>query len=149
MEYATENELREVLERFEAGTIKRDAWGHPEHLIVAYFLCCANDADTAYLLMKEGILRLLDAFGVDKEKEMPFHETMTVFWIRTVHAFVTADPDRDPVSSCNELISAFGKNYPLEFYSKELLFSDRARESFVGPDIRPLSVRQPALATPE
>lgn len=149
MEYATEDELREVLKRFETGTIERDAWGHPEHLIVAYFYCRGNDTDTAYTLMKEGILRLLDAFGVDKEKEMPFHETMTIFWIKTVHAFVSADPDRDPVTSCRKLISDYGKDHPLEFYSRELLFSDPARESFVEPDIRPLSFLPPALATPE
>ncbi|QQS42257.1 MAG: hypothetical protein IPM63_04765 [Acidobacteriota bacterium] len=149
MRYGNENELRKVLERFETATIAREEWGHPEHLIVAYFYCCGNDENTACLLMKEGILKLLDVFGVDKEKEMPYHETMTGFWIRTVHAFVAANPDLNAVGACSALISGYGKNYPLEFYSRELLFSDPARESFVEPDIRPLSSRPPALATPE
>jgi hypothetical protein len=31
----------------------------------------------------------------------------------------------------------FNKDYPLRFYSRELLFSDEARARFVEPDIVP------------
>ncbi|HUF04448.1 MAG TPA: hypothetical protein VMM38_09770 [Aridibacter sp.] len=149
MKYATENELLDVLGQFESGTILRDEWGHPEHLIVAYFYCSEGGADAAYPRMKNGILKLLEAFGIDKRKEMPYHETMTMFWIRTIGRFVETHPDLDPLEGCAALIASFGRDYPLEFYSSELLYSDRARAEFVEPDIKPFKMPNSVLATQE
>ena len=87
MKYKTENELIKIVESFENGTISRDVWGHAEHLIVANHYLSENDFDAAYRKMRDGIFNLLRSFKIDLEKEMPYHETMTVFWMRTVEDF--------------------------------------------------------------
>ncbi|REJ78787.1 MAG: hypothetical protein DWQ47_04920 [Acidobacteria bacterium] len=134
MEYESESELNAVLESFENCTVSRGDWGHPEHLIVAYFYCIEGDEAIAYWRMKSGILNLLDAFGIDKSKEMPFHETLTQFWIKVVFEFIKERGRNEVLADCRELIRTFSKDYPLEFYSRELLFSDKARERFLPPE---------------
>jgi hypothetical protein len=136
MKYKTEKELLKVFESFRNGTIRREDWGHPEHLIVAFHYASHNDFETALIKMRGGIFNLLTAFEVDLSKEMPYHETMTVFWMRTVFDFAKSRNGYSIVESCAEMIEKFDKDYPMKLYSRELLFSDEARNSFVPPDLR-------------
>ncbi len=135
MRYKTEKELLNVVRMFENGTISRENWGHAEHLIVAFYYALDNDFETALKKMREGIFNLLKAFEVDLNKEMPYHETMTVFWMCTVFDFVKSKIGFSIVENCAEMIKNFDKNYPLRFYSRELLFSDEARARFVPGDL--------------
>lgn len=135
MNYKTEDDVLALVEKFEDGTISRDAWGHPEHLVVAFYYVSHNDFETALAKMRGGIFNLLRAFGVDLSKEMPYHETMTVFWIRTVYDFAKSANGHSLESKIGEMIEKFDKNYPLKFYTRELLFSDEARERFVEGDL--------------
>jgi hypothetical protein len=89
--------------------------------------------------MRSGIFKLLtDGFGVDLSKEMPYHETLTIFWMRTVAAFNASKNGASLSEKARELVAAFDKDYPLRFYSREYLFSDEARAAFVEPDIEPI-----------
>lgn len=136
MKYETEEEILEIIKNFENCTIKRGTWGHPEHLILAYHYSINNDFETALTKMRDGIFRLLESFEVDLTKEMPYHETMTVFWMQTVFTFLETNADESMIETINKLIAKFGKDYPLKFYSQDLLFSDKAREKFVESDLR-------------
>ena len=44
------------------------------------------------------------------------------------------------VEKANGLRELFDKDHPLKFYSRELLFSERARTEYVEPDRVPLDV---------
>lgn len=136
MKYKTENELLAVVESFERGTISREDWGHAEHLIVASFYLSKNDFDAAYDKMRDGIFNLLKAFKVDLSKEMPYHETLTTFWMRTVEDFRKTKIGYSEFEICDELTKSFDKNYPLKFYSRERLFSDAARAEFIEGDLQ-------------
>lgn len=133
--YKNESEIYDLLHSFETGTIARDEWKHAEHLVVA--LCYLKDdtLDGATAKMRAGIFNLLRAFGVDLEKEMPYHETITVFWMRTAYAYMLMNEDLSFVEKANGLCELYDKDHPLKFYSRELLFSDRARAEFVEPDL--------------
>jgi hypothetical protein len=135
MKYKNETEILEMVEKFENGTISRDAWGHPEHLIVAFHYALMNDFENALDKMRDGIFNLLKSFQIDLSKEMPYHETLTVFWMRTVYDFARTNIGHSFVETIDELIEKFDKDYPLRFYSKELLFSDEARAKFVEADL--------------
>src|SRR5689334_282807 len=87
MRFKEEKEIADLVRRFEDATISRDAWRHAEHLTVALHYLTLYDIDTATAKMRDGIFKLLGAFGVDLTKEMPYHETLTVFWMRTVAEF--------------------------------------------------------------
>ncbi|MET0754157.1 MAG: hypothetical protein ABWZ66_12315 [Pyrinomonadaceae bacterium] len=133
--YNTEDEILTIVKAFESGTISRDDWKHAEHLVVALYYLSRHDFETSLRMMREGIFNLLKAFEVDLTKEMPYHETMTVFWIRTVYDFKNSKNGASMPEICSELVEKFDKDYPLRFYSRELLFSDEARAAFVEADL--------------
>ena len=135
MKYENEREILEVVHSFENSTISRDDWRHAEHLTVALYYLLHHDYETALTKMREGIFNLLKSFGVDLLKEMPYHETLTVFWTRTIFDFYKSKIDCPVVEMCNELVGKFDKDYPLRFYSRELLFSDEARKVFIDGDL--------------
>ena len=133
--YHTENEISELVTAFETGTISREEWKHTEHLIVALHYLSENNFEGAYRKMRNGIFNLLKAFEVDLTKEMPYHETLTMFWLKTVDEFRKTKSDCSLLEITNELTETFDKDYPLKFYSRELLFSDGARAKFVEADL--------------
>lgn len=136
MKYETEKDILNLVRAFENGTIARDEWKHAEHLTVALYYLRHHDFDFALNKMRAGIFNLLKAFEVDLTKEMPYHETLTVFWMRAVSDFAESKNDSSMAEVCSQLIKKFDKDYPLRFYSRELLFSDTARKEFVEPDLK-------------
>ena len=135
MKYENEEKIITVVKSFENCTISRDDWRHAEHLTVALYYLSHHDYETALIKMREGIFNLLRAFEIDLLKEMPYHETLTVFWLRAVLEFSSSKNGAPLLEKANELIEKFDKDYPLRFYSRELLFSDEARAKFVEADI--------------
>ncbi|MBK8464375.1 MAG: hypothetical protein IPL32_00955 [Chloracidobacterium sp.] len=136
MRYKTENEIAEVVRTFEDATISRDKWKHAEHLTVALHYLCLHDIDTATEKMRTGIFKLLKAFEVDLNKEMPYHETLTIFWMRTVADFNASKNGDSLLDKANELVAKYDKDYPLKFYSRDFLFSVEARAEYVDGDLQ-------------
>ena len=135
MRFKSEEEIIEVVRTFEDATISRDAWKHAEHLTVALHYLILHDLETATAKMRAGIFKLLRAFEVDMTKEMPYHETLTVFWMMTIAEFNASKNGTSLLDKANELVEKYDKDYPLKFYSREFLFSDEARANFVRGDL--------------
>src|SRR4051794_11401650 len=138
MRYKSDEEILNVVRSFEDASISRDAWKHAEHLTVALHYLSLHDIDAATAKMRKGIFKLLAAFEVDLNKEMPYHETMTDFWMRTVAEFNSSKNGASLLDKANELVAEYDKDYPLRFYSREYLFSDEARSKFVNGDLQTL-----------
>ena len=135
MNFKSDEEVSAVVRGFENGTISRAEWRHAEHLTVALYYVFHHDYEMAYVKMRDGIFNLLKAFEVDFTKEMPYHETLTVFWLKTVDDFAKSRKGEPLFVIRNGLIERFDKDYPLKFYSRERLFSDEARANFVEGDL--------------
>jgi len=134
--YKNESEVLDLVRSFEEATVSSDDWKHAEHLVVALYYLTRHDLDAAYEKMRGGILNLLvKGFEVDLTKEMPYHETITLFWMRTVADFNASKNGASLLEKANEVAYKWDKDYPLNFYSRELLFSDEARAKFVRPDL--------------
>lgn len=136
MKYNTEQDILNRVAGFENGTISESEWRHAEHLIVALYYLKYYDLETSTAKMRDGIFNLLKSFGVDLTKMMPYHETLTIFWMQTVNNFKSSKNGYSVVEIGNELIEKFDKDFPFKFYSRELLFSDEARAKFVEPDLQ-------------
>jgi len=136
MRYVTEKEIAALVAAFEDATIARGNWTHAEHLVVALYYLSHDDFESALAKMRSGLFNLLTkGFGVDLKKEMPYHETITVFWMRTIAKFNTSKNGTSLLDKANEVVEKYDKDYPLRFYSREHLFSDEARARFVEPDL--------------
>ena len=134
--YKDESEILDLVRSFENATIPHDDWKHAEHLVVALYYTTRHDLEDAYAKMRSGILNLLEhGFKIDLKKEMPYHETITLFWMRAVAEFNASKNGASLLEKANEVAYKWDKDYPLNFYSRELLFSDDARAGFVEPDL--------------
>ncbi len=77
--------------------------------------------------------------GVNDETQ-GYHETITQCFISAVRLFLSrTDPALPLVDKPNRLLRAAEgrRDWPLEFFSKERLFSVPARLRWVEPDLRP------------
>jgi hypothetical protein len=135
MKYKTEEEILDIVRGFETGTLPRNEFSHSSHLIVAMHYVRLMPVEDAIDRMRAGLINHLRHVGVDFTKEMPYHETLTVFWTRTVAGFVASKNGAGVLEIANELAETFDKNYPNKFYSREFLFSDKARAEFVEGDL--------------
>ena len=103
-------------------------------MTVALYYVRTYGRDDALVRMRDGILNLLRAFGVDpRGTSSPYHETLTVFWTELLARFNDAHAET-PLAELEEMASErFDKNYPLEFYERERLFGSFARREYLAP----------------
>ena len=127
-------ELTRALER---GEIANETFRHGLHLHVAWvYLSESASVDQASAKMRDTLRRVTASAG----KPEKYHETITLFW---VHLLALA---REAASgeSLEKLVETnprlLEKNFPLAYYSRERLFSDEARHSWLEPDLKPLCV---------
>ena len=136
MKYESDLEIERVVSGFEDVSIARGDWKHSHHLVVALYYVERFGLELATEKMREGLFKLLtEGFKVDLTKEMPYHETLTVFWMRAVDEYSRSTNGMPLHAKANSLIETLDKDYPLKFYSREYLFSDDARARFVEPDL--------------
>lgn len=135
VKYKSESEIHALVRSFEEATMAQSDFKHAEHLVVALYYVTHHDLETATSKMRDGIFKLLrEAFAIDLTKDMPYHETLTVFWMRIVDRFNSSRNGETLIDKANELVAAYDKDYPLKFYSREYLFSTEARTAYVQPD---------------
>ena len=136
--FTTDAEIEHLGEGLLACTLSKEEWTHEAHLAATtYLLLRRPDID----LDKElpGIIRRFNESvgGVNSDSE-GYHETITRAFLRAVRLFLAeADPKAPLHELVNELLlSPMGRrDWPLRFYSRELLFSVEARRNFVEPDV--------------
>ena len=136
--FTTDAEIEHLGEGLLACTLSKEEWTHEAHLAATtYLLLRRPDID----LDKElpGIIRRFNESvgGVNSDSE-GYHETITRAFLRAVRLFLAEADAKAPLHELvNELLlSPMGRrDWPLRFYSRELLFSVEARRSFVEPDV--------------
>ena len=135
--YKNLQEIEAVVNGFESCTTAKDDFSHRDHhTVAAYYLHNSNELD-ATQKMRAGLLRFLDHHGVGRAK---FHETLTIFWIRRVSAFLDGlDQNLSVLELTNAVIESFGDSrLVFEYYSEGLLWADETRNGWVAPDLRDL-----------
>jgi hypothetical protein len=138
MIYKTDGEIELLIERFENCSVTAKEWTHAAHLTAALWYCLREpDLETATAKMRDGIFKLNAAHGTPNTPTRGYHETLTVFWMRTVSDFLGNIKDRGSLALlANEVIETCGDSgLPLKFYSRELLFSPEARAKYIEPDL--------------
>lgn len=135
--YRTDEEVLEVVRRFESCELPTVDFNHREHLLVALcYLRRMGDAD-ALSHMRARIGSYAAAHGVNPSL---YHETITAFWLRRVRAYLErADAGLGLAEMTNALTAECGSSrLVFDYYSKELIDSESARRAWVEPDLRPL-----------
>src|SRR5215207_10097243 len=139
--FRTSEEMFELLRRFEDCTLPPEEWTHAAHLTVALWYLLQFDWPEAVARVRAGIKRYNAAHGIPTTPTGGYHETLTLFWLRVVRAFLEAERNeaRALVSLANELAATHDKGLPFSYYTRERLFSPEARATWVEPDLMPLN----------
>lgn len=140
--YKTDDEIRALVSAFEACSFHPSEFRHYQHLTVALWYVWHLSPDEAIAKMTTGIRRLAETYG-----KMGYHETVTLFWLRIVSNFVAAHrPKTSLTAIANALIdSCNDKDLIGQFYSPELLATDKAKTEWVEPDLRALPESTPTV----
>jgi hypothetical protein len=133
-------QIRRIGEGLLDRSLPRADWTHEAHLAACYWIVTERpDIDPENDL--RGIISgYNEAVGGVNDDTQGYHETITCCFVRAVRLHLAVAGKATLVERVNALLaSPFGKRgWPLAFYSRELLFSCRARRLFVQPDLMPL-----------
>ena len=133
--YSNQAEIDAVVKGFELCTTEKTAFKHQDHLTVSVCYLRKTTVDKAIEKMREALLRFVDHHKVDRQK---YNETITVFWFQIVAEAMSSMPaGLTELEQCNRIIERFSHaGLVRDYYSSDLLFSERARAEFVDPDLR-------------
>jgi hypothetical protein len=134
--YKSDDEIRAYVAAFEACAFHPSEFRHYQHLTVALWYVWNLPSEEAGAKMTTGIRRLAEAYG-----KMGYHETITLFWLRMVSGFVAKQRGECSLTATtNALIECYNdKDLIRQFYSAELLATDKAKSEWVEPDLKALS----------
>ena len=137
MTHKASTEDTEFIRAFEAFENPLSDFKHYSHLRMGFTYLCEQDIKATSSRARRVLCSVLSHNGI--EPSAKYHETMTRAWVLAVHHFMACTPE---TSSAAEFIEANPKlldtGIMMTHYSKDLLFSDAARSSFVEPDLAPI-----------
>lgn len=123
-----------------ACTLPREAWTHEAHLGACLWLLSERpdidiDAEIAGI-----IRRFNESVGGVNDDTQGYHDSITRAYVAGVRRFLSDTAETGLAARVNAMLrSDVGRrDWPLRFYSRDLLFSVPARRGFVEPDLAPL-----------
>jgi hypothetical protein len=122
-------------------TLERSDWTHEAHLAACAWLILTRPDIVPERDLPAIIRRFNESVGGVNDETQGYHETITQVSIRAVRAFLARTaPDLPLTEKVNALLRADEgrRDWPLRFYSGELLFSVEARRAWVKPDLAPM-----------
>lgn len=120
---------------FESCRFPANQFRHADHLRLAWIYIRKYDYQDAETRMRHSIRRFASHVGADRK----YHETITIAWMRMVHAAAESCPELDFVDFAAAHRCLLNKEAVFEFYTREHLMSDVARQTWVEPDLKPIS----------
>ena len=138
--FERDEDIRALGEGLLACSLPRAAWTHEAHLGACLWLLTERpdidvDAEIAVI-----IRRFKESVGGVNDDHGGYHDSITRAYVAGVRLFLTETEETGLAARVNAmLLSNVGRrDWPLRFYSRELLFSVPARRGFVEPDLTPL-----------
>jgi hypothetical protein len=130
--------VRRIGEGLLARTLPRPEWTHEAHLAACAWMLLERPDILPERDLPAIISRYNESVGGVNDETQGYHETITQVSIRAVRAFLArTDPALPLAAKVNALLMAEEgrRDWPLRFYSAELLFSREARLGWVEPDL--------------
>lgn len=123
-----------TIEAFEAGQIDVDSFDHEAHVYLAWLYLERLPLLEALQRYSQGLRRLTERLGIPGK----YHETITCFYLFKIaeRREATASSWLDFKRRNADLLARGESSVLHDFYSRETLESDHARNAFVLPDRR-------------
>lgn len=138
--FGRDSEIRALGEGLLACALPRKAWTHEAHLGACLWLLTERPDIDIDAEIGPIIRRFNESVGGVNDDAQGYHDSITRAYVAGVRLFLSETAETELAARVNALLlSAMGRrDWPLRFYSRELLFSVPARRGFVAPDLAPL-----------
>ena len=135
--FSDDKAIRHIGEGLLALSLPRAEWTHEAHLAACLWLVRERQDIGLEQQLPDIIRRYNESVGGVNDDTQGYHETLTQFYISTVKAHHGAQAELGLLDSVNLLLRSHRgqRDWPLRFYSKEVLFSLKARRELVPPDL--------------
>ncbi|HWH17225.1 MAG TPA: hypothetical protein VNT77_02645 [Allosphingosinicella sp.] len=140
--FADDAAVRHIGEGLLARTLTRPEWTHEAHLAACLYILAERPGIVPERDLPGIIRRFNESVGGVNSDAEGYHETITQVYIRGVRGFLARTGEALPlVEKVNALLTAEEgrRDWPLRFYSPDLLFSKEARQGWVEPDLEEFS----------
>jgi hypothetical protein len=127
-----------LMAAFEKGLLQPEWWNHRAHVRVAFAYARQCDLNAALAQMRAGLLALNAAHAVPDSADRGYHETITVAFMRLIHAACRNQTFASSAEFCDRHPELMKKDALFHYYSRERLTSPEAKAAFVEPDLAPL-----------
>ena len=145
--YRSPKEIDSLIHAFQEGNLSRSQWTHEAHLTVALWYLFYDSEQEAINAVRNGIKRYNSVQGIETTKDGGYHETLTLFWVRTIRRYLADESrNRSMVNLANGLIAKYAdRTLPFTYYTRDRLMSSEARINWVEPDLRSLELETVSL----
>jgi hypothetical protein len=129
--------IRRTGEGFLACTLPKAEWTHEAHISTTCWLLLERPDILPERDLPDLIRRYNESVGGVNSATEGYHETITRLFIRTLRAALAESEAEGLAARVNAILAApeGRRDWPLRFYSRELLFSKEARLGWVEPDL--------------
>ncbi|SNS71741.1 hypothetical protein [Sphingopyxis indica] len=138
--FAGDHDIRALGEGLLACSLPRAAWTHEAHLAACLWLLTERPDIDVDARIASLICAFNESVGGVNDDTQGYHDSITRAYVAGVRLFLSETRETGLTARVNALLrSEMGRrDWPLRFYSRELLFSVPARRGFVEPDLMPL-----------
>jgi hypothetical protein len=133
MDFRSEDEIDHFLSSFEGGALPRYCWTHAAHVA----MCVARLWDEASVdQIRQGIQSYNKSQGILTTPTSGYHETLTLFWVETVRAFLADARQDSRLAAVRAAIKTLGldSSLPRKRYTFDVFQSTEARQRWIPPD---------------
>lgn len=134
--FSSDAEIEHIAARFLDRSLPSESWTHAAHFSAAFVLL-RDPARDALREMPALIRAYNEACGKQNTDSSGYHDTITLASLRAAQAWLAARPGMPMFEALNRLLaSPYGKSdWLLQHWSREQLFSVKARRGWLEPDL--------------
>ena len=138
--FKTEEEIQTLVNGFRSRTLPAAQWTHEAHLITGLWFNYTYSYFEAICYLRGGIISYNLSTGGENTPEKGYHETLTLFWCRVLSDFTEKNRMLSLEEVCNRFLNSewSSKDLPFQYYTRDILFSTKARARWVEPDRKSL-----------
>jgi hypothetical protein len=124
---------------FEARRLPKSRWTHQAHLLVGLWYLSRHEPVEALAIVRERIRAHNESVGTANTDSGGYHETITRLYLDAIAAHRARNDGASFEASLRQLLASplADSSWPLEYYTRERLFSVAARRHWLEPDRRP------------
>ena len=140
MSFSSDADIALLTDCFRTCNLPKEAWTHAAHWAAALMLL-SEDKPGAYRDMPDMIRAYNESVGGRNTDTEGYHETITIASLHAAAHALETSPDDTPLHEVLAILLAGPCGRPdwlLTYWSKACLFSVRARQEWVAPDLQTL-----------